>query len=110
MGAYKLSQLCDEDIGHIYEYGIEQYGLRQVKEYIVGLHNAFELLARQNFMGLDASELMPELRRFTFESHMIFISPQIMEPLLSGFFIKAWIITDTFRNNHQFKKCDNPFN
>ena len=67
MGAYKLSELCDEDIGRIYEYG-----LRQAKEYILGLHNAFELLARQNFMGLDASELKPELLRFTFESDMIF--------------------------------------
>ncbi|SFU19764.1 toxin ParE1/3/4 [Algoriphagus locisalis] len=71
MGAYKLSELCDKDIGGIYEYGIEQFGLKQAKDYILGLHASFELLAKQNFMGLDASELIPELRRFSFKSHMI---------------------------------------
>lgn len=72
MGVYKLSALCDEDIGRIYEYGIEQFGLKKAKEYIFGLHESFESLAIQNFMGLDASELTPELRRLTFKSHMIF--------------------------------------
>ncbi|WP_425637713.1 type II toxin-antitoxin system RelE/ParE family toxin [Algoriphagus yeomjeoni] len=72
MGAYKLSELCDKDIGGIYEYGIEQFGHKQAKEYIQGLNGSFESLAKQSFMGLDASELIPELRRLTFKSHMIF--------------------------------------
>ncbi|WP_339880438.1 type II toxin-antitoxin system RelE/ParE family toxin [uncultured Algoriphagus sp.] len=72
MGAYKLSARCDEDIANIYEFGIEHFGLKQAKEYIFGLHESFESIAMQNFMGLDASELTPELRRLTFKSHMIF--------------------------------------
>lgn len=72
MGAYKVSELCDKDIGHIYEYGIEKFGLNQAKKYILGLHESFESLAKQSFMGLDASDLIPELRRLTFKSHMIF--------------------------------------
>lgn len=72
MGAYKISELCGEDIGLIYECGIEQFGHKQAKEYILGLNESFESLAKQNFMGLDASELIPELRRLTFKSHMIF--------------------------------------
>ncbi len=72
MGTYKISELCDEDIGRIYEYGIVQFGLKQAKEYILGLNESFESLANQNSMGVVASELIPELRRLTFKSHMIF--------------------------------------
>lgn len=41
MGAYKVSELCDKDIGRIYEYGIEKFGLNQAKKYILGLHESF---------------------------------------------------------------------
>ncbi|PZX50726.1 toxin ParE1/3/4 [Algoriphagus ratkowskyi] len=72
MGAYKISELWDEDIVHIYEYAIEKFGLNKAKKYIFGLHEFFESIAIQNFIGTDASKLIPELRRLTFKSHMIF--------------------------------------
>jgi toxin ParE1/3/4 len=36
------------------------------------LHDSFQTLANSNFIGSDASELIPELRRFIYHSHMIF--------------------------------------
>lgn len=72
MGVYKLSTQCDYDIISIYEYGIEDFGLRQSQKYLIGMHESFQILANSNFIGSDASELMPELRRFTYHSHMIF--------------------------------------
>lgn len=72
MDAYKLSERCDEDLSNIYEFGIERFGLEQGQKYILGLHQTFESLAKQSFLGIDASELVPELRRLTFRSHMIF--------------------------------------
>lgn len=72
MDAYKLSERSDEDLANIYEFGIEQFGLEQARKYILGLHETFESLAKQSFMGIDTSEIVPELRRVTFRSHMIF--------------------------------------
>ncbi len=72
MGVYKLSAKCDEDMVSIYEYGIEEFGLGQSKKYLMDLHDSFQTLANSSFIGSDASELIPELRRFTYHSHMIF--------------------------------------
>lgn len=62
MGAYKLSTRCDEDLANIYEFGIDQFGLKQAKRYILRLNEIFESLAKQSFIGIDASELFPALR------------------------------------------------
>jgi toxin ParE1/3/4 len=72
MGVYRLSALCDQDLAKIYEFGIDQFGLRLAEKYIMGLHESFESLAQHSYIGINASELIPELRRLTFKSHMIF--------------------------------------
>lgn len=41
MSAYKLSAECEIDISEIYEYGINEFGLNQAQEYMIGLHNLF---------------------------------------------------------------------
>ncbi|RLD24187.1 MAG: type II toxin-antitoxin system RelE/ParE family toxin [Bacteroidetes bacterium] len=72
MGAYKLSNTCKIDIEEIYEYGIENFGLTQAQDYILGLHELFQTLGENVNSGRDASEFFPSLRRFTYKSHMIF--------------------------------------
>lgn len=72
MGVYKLSKECEVDISDIYEYGIEKFGLNQAQDYLLGLHDVFQLLADNVNMGRDASEFFPSLNRFVYKSHMIF--------------------------------------
>ncbi len=72
MAAYKLSVECEIDISEIYEYGIEKFGLNQAQEYLIGLQELFEKLAKNTNLGRDASEFYPSLKRFVYKSHMIF--------------------------------------
>ena len=72
MDVYRLSVECKSDLTHIYEYGIENFGLGQAQDYIIGLHELFQTLAENVNLGRDASEFFPALRRLTYKSHMIF--------------------------------------
>lgn len=72
MGAYKLSSECENDISEIYEYGIDQFGLIQAQEYMIGLHDLLKTLADNTSIGRDASEFYPSLKRFVYRAHMIF--------------------------------------
>ncbi|MEM7549481.1 MAG: type II toxin-antitoxin system RelE/ParE family toxin [Bacteroidota bacterium] len=72
MGAYKLSNECENDISDIYEYGISEFGLNQAQDYMIGLHDLFQTLAENTNIGRDASEFYPSLKRFVYKAHMIF--------------------------------------
>jgi toxin ParE1/3/4 len=72
MGAYKLSTECEIDISEIYEYGINEFGLNQAQEYMIGLNDLFQMLAENTNIGKDASEFYPALKRFVYKAHMIF--------------------------------------
>ena len=72
MGVYRLSEECKSDLAHIYEYGIENFGLGQAQDYLIGLHELFQTLAENVNLGRDASEFFPSLKRFMHKSHMIF--------------------------------------
>lgn len=69
---YKLSNESKIDIAEIYEYGIDKFGLNQAQEYLIGLHDVFQILAESTNIGRDASEFFPSLKRFVYKSHMIF--------------------------------------
>lgn len=72
MGVYRLSVECKSDLEHIYEYGIDNYGLSQAQDYLLGLHELFQTLAENVNFGRDASEFYPSLKRFMYKSHMLF--------------------------------------
>ena len=72
MGVYRLSKECKSDLVHIYEYGIENFGLDQAQKYMLGLHELFQSLSDNVDLGRDASEFFLSLKRFTYKSHMIF--------------------------------------
>jgi len=72
MGVYKLSKECKADLAHIYEYGINKFGLNQAQDNMLGLHDLFQTLAEHVNLGRDASEFFPLLKRFMYKSHMIF--------------------------------------
>ncbi|MFY0598635.1 MAG: type II toxin-antitoxin system RelE/ParE family toxin [Cyclobacteriaceae bacterium] len=72
MGVYSLSNKSKVDLANIYEYGIEKFGLNQSQKYLMGLHDLFQILSSNLNMGRDASEFAPMLKRFSYQSHMIF--------------------------------------
>jgi toxin ParE1/3/4 len=72
MGVYKLSKESETDIGSIYEYGIEKFGISQAQDYFLGMHDLFQTLSNSSSIGRDASEFIPSLKRFTYKSHMVF--------------------------------------
>lgn len=75
MAKYKLSGLAETDLTNIYEYGILNFGLQQAKEYLAKLEETFQVLTDNKNLGRGAYEFYPELRRFAFESHIIFYLP-----------------------------------
>jgi toxin ParE1/3/4 len=76
MAAYKLSKKAKEDIANAYEYGIEIFGLSQAKMYLAGLNDRFQMLTDNVNLGRVATGFNPRgLRRFRYESHIIFYLP-----------------------------------
>lgn len=76
MAGYSLSSKATADISRIYEYTILNFGVKQAREYLTGLHERFETLAENPMQGRSASELSPDLRRLEYESHVVFYLPK----------------------------------
>lgn len=76
MAVYSLSSKAATDLAGIYEYTILNFGLTQAREYLTGLHERFETLAGNPMQGRSASELSPDLRRFVYQSHVVFYVPK----------------------------------
>ena len=76
MAVYSLSSKAAADLDEIYEYTILHFGLEQARVYLLGLHERFEMLAAQPTHGRTAEELAPGLRRFEYQSHMVFYLPK----------------------------------
>ncbi|MEW7292110.1 type II toxin-antitoxin system RelE/ParE family toxin [Aquimarina sp. 2304DJ70-9] len=75
MGVYRVSGKAETDLTKMYEYGIETFGLKQAKTYLLGMHTLFQVLADNTSLGRDASEFMLSLKRFSYQSHTIFYLP-----------------------------------
>jgi len=72
MGVYKVSGKAESDLAKMYEYGIERFGLKQAKTYLLGMHTLFKILANNRTLGRDASEFVVSLKRFSYKSHTVF--------------------------------------
>ncbi len=72
MGVYKISRKAETDLANIYEYGIETFGMKNAKNYLLGTHQVFKILTDNINLGRDASEFMLLLKRFSYKSHTIF--------------------------------------
>lgn len=76
MAAYRLTSEASADLDGIYEYTILTFGLDQAQDYLHGLHERFGTLAGNPGLGRPASDLAPELRRFRYQSHVVFYLPE----------------------------------
>ena len=76
MARYRLSRLAARDLAEIADYTINTFGIAQARQYRDGLHDCFQKLANKPELGRDASELAPRLKRYAYQSHMIFYTVQ----------------------------------
>ena len=72
MAVYKLSGKASADIDGIYEYTIVNFGIEQARTYLHGLGDCFKTLAENPLRGRAADEHAPELRRYEYQSHVVF--------------------------------------
>jgi toxin ParE1/3/4 len=74
MTKYKLviSPLARDDLIEIYQYGIRNWGASQAGEYLDKLKANFWDLTEQPRIGLERDDLLPDMRSFPIESHMVF--------------------------------------
>lgn len=75
MADHRLSQLAAADIATIADYTIKNFGIVQARRYRDGLVAACQVLADHPHRGRSADELAPKLRRWHYESHVIFYLP-----------------------------------
>lgn len=76
MVAYSLSTKAATDLDGIYEYTIITFGLAQARNYLVGLHDCFQMLADNPLYGRSTTELAANLRRLEYQSHIVFYKPK----------------------------------
>ncbi|MCL1080128.1 type II toxin-antitoxin system RelE/ParE family toxin [Parashewanella spongiae] len=67
-----LSPIAKVDIQDIYRYGLLNWGSKVATVYIDTLKSHLYSLTEQPFMGVERSILLPNIRSFPSEKHMIF--------------------------------------
>jgi len=72
MASYRLSTRADADILEVVVYTVRRFGVEQGRRYHDGLKRAFQALAEHPTRGRGAAELAPNLRRWKYESHIVF--------------------------------------
>ena len=71
MADYRLSERAEKDLSDIYDYSALNFGIYSADAYAAGLVHTFELLAQFPLMGGNLDEVMPGLKSFRFQSHMV---------------------------------------
>ena len=76
MAKYRLSTRADSDIAGIAYHSIKKFGVTQARRYREGLEESFRALAEDARRGRRAEHLASNLRRYNYESHVIFFLPE----------------------------------
>lgn len=64
MASYQFTEAAQQDVDEIYEYSILNFGLRQARDYVNGLHTSLGTLTENPRLGRDYSDVKDEARRF----------------------------------------------
>jgi len=68
---YTLSGEADADLQNIAETSLRQWGIARAEKYILGLHEAFQRLAKFLTLGRDAGHIRPGYRKVETASHSV---------------------------------------
>ena len=69
---YKLTPEADNDLTEIWQYGYEQWGLKQANSYLLALETCFEQLFELPNIGTKCDEIVVGYRSYTKASHIIY--------------------------------------
>jgi toxin ParE1/3/4 len=69
---FRLSRRARADLIDIYTFTEAKFGPYQAEAYYSGLERSFGLLADFPAIGASREEILPRLRQFRFQSHLIF--------------------------------------
>lgn len=74
MPAYKLviAPAAKNDLKDIYLNGLRQWGQAQSDSYLSAIKNQLWLLTEQPLIGIERSELIPQIRSIPIHSHILF--------------------------------------
>ena len=75
MPDYRLSRLAEADLAGIADYTIQTFGIDQARRYRDGLERCFQSLADDQLPTYSAEQHAAGLRRYTYQSHVIFFKP-----------------------------------
>lgn len=76
MGSYRLSSAAEADLISIYDYSEREFGEYQAEAYLSGLERTFGLLADFPLIGQAVDELAAGHRRFRFQAHHVYYTPE----------------------------------
>ena len=76
MGKFHLTNRAVADLSEIADFTIQSFGIEQARFYRDGLNNCFDILADNPQLGRSAAELAPNLKRFEYQSHVVFYVPR----------------------------------
>jgi toxin ParE1/3/4 len=81
MNSYQLviSPAALDDLQGIYQFGLRKWGQTQSSQYLDHLKAQFWVLTEQPLMGIERPELLPGMRSFSVESHVMFYRVQSMQ-------------------------------
>lgn len=72
MARYELANTADEDFEHIFEFGIDTFGLAQAIDYQQSMTKRFEELADQPNLYQEINAIRSEYCRSVYRSHSIY--------------------------------------
>jgi len=75
MPEFRLTRRADADIAGVADYTIEQFGIKQSHRYADALNTCFQNVAKNPQLGRRIEQLAPNLRRFQYQSHIVFYVP-----------------------------------
>lgn len=67
-----VSPAAREDLQNIYQFGLQQWGSVQAGSYLDGIKALLWRLTEQPHMGIERAELLPAMRSFAVERHVVF--------------------------------------
>jgi len=79
MSSFRLiiSPIARNDLKNIFQFGMSNWGEAQSSKYLDHLKTQLWTLTEQPEMGIERDELLPNLRSFPVESHVIFYRLEI---------------------------------
>jgi toxin ParE1/3/4 len=89
--SYRLTKAADSALDELFRHGVATFGLKQAQDYLLDLHETFEMLCRFP----DAGRAFHEFRRHEHGGHIVFYEAEgagvtIIDIVPAGRDVEAW--------------------